>query len=79
LRLDDDIFSALATVAGGALDAAESRASATGIATAAADRILYDTSTGELYYDADGAAAAILFATLTGAPEITAADFLLVG
>jgi Ca2+-binding RTX toxin-like protein len=40
------------------------------------DRVLYDTSTGDLYYDADGSGAgtAQLIATLRGAPTIVAAD-----
>jgi Ca2+-binding RTX toxin-like protein len=41
------------------------------------DRIVYDTGTGELYYDADGsgAGASLVFGTLQGAPALTAADF----
>lgn len=44
------------------------------------DHLLYDTADGSLYYDADGAgaAAAVKFAVLTGAPELSAADFSLV-
>ena len=44
------------------------------------DRIIYDAATGNLFYDADGNAAgtAIQFATLTGAPGITANDFLVI-
>ena len=44
------------------------------------DRIVYNTTTGALYYDADGsgAAAAIQFATLRGHPAISAADFVVV-
>lgn len=40
------------------------------------DRIIYDSKTGKLYYDADGsgAATAIQFATLVGKPSITADD-----
>ncbi|NPD15564.1 calcium-binding protein [Xinfangfangia sp. D13-10-4-6] len=47
-------------------------------ATTAEHRILYDKPTGRLFYDADGAggAAAVHFATLSGAPTITASDFL---
>lgn len=45
------------------------------------DRIVYNSDTGKLYYDADGNGAnssAILFATLVGAPTLTNADFLIV-
>lgn len=44
------------------------------------DRIVYDTTTGALYYDADGSGsgAAIHFATLKGAPALTSADFVVV-
>ena len=43
----------------------------------ATDRIIYNTSTGDLYYDADGSAAryaAVLVAHLAGAPILLAAD-----
>jgi Ca2+-binding RTX toxin-like protein len=53
----------------------------TGIAaTQADDRIIYNTATGALLYDADGlgGTAGIQFATLTGLPVITAADFIVV-
>ena len=48
--------------------------------TAAADaddRILYDTATGRIFYDADGTGdqAAILFATVTPGTTLTSADF----
>jgi serralysin len=44
------------------------------------DRIIYDTVTGSLYYDADGSGSdvAVRFAVLTGSPELTAEDFLIV-
>ncbi len=45
------------------------------------DRVIYDTSTGELYYDADGIRGGydpVHFATLAGAPAIDAGDFLIV-
>ena len=40
-------------------------------------RIIYDQTTGNLYYDADGTGGgqAVLFATLQGAPVLTATDF----
>ncbi|WP_141703894.1 hypothetical protein [Methylobrevis pamukkalensis] len=44
------------------------------------DRILYNAANGRLSYDADGtgATAAIHFATLSGAPDISAGDFVIV-
>ncbi|MBI1731236.1 MAG: hypothetical protein HYR49_00515, partial [Gammaproteobacteria bacterium] len=45
------------------------------------DRIIYHTTTGELFYDRDGSGtkAAVLFATLEGAPTLDADDFFVVG
>ena len=77
IRLDNDVFRAFATeneaLAVGAFHIG-------GAAHDATDRIIYDDGTGNLYYDADGtgAAAAKLFATLAGAPAVTAADFFIV-
>ena len=45
------------------------------------DRIVYDTSTGKLYYDADGSKAgakALHIATLAGAPLLDHGDFAIV-
>ncbi|EBW1603785.1 calcium-binding protein, partial [Salmonella enterica subsp. enterica serovar Kottbus] len=55
-------------------------ASTTGLAHDASDRIIYETDTGRLYYDANGSAAGgrMMIATLTGAPTITHADFFIV-
>lgn len=49
-------------------------------ATTASEHIVYDTTAGMLYYDADGVggAASVAFATLTTAPTLTAADFSVV-
>ena len=73
--LDNTIFTALAE--GGLASNAFVLGTAAGDAD---DRILYDASTGALYYDADGsgAAAAVQFATLTGAPLIAAGDFAVI-
>ena len=49
--------------------------------TEADDRIIYNTATGALLYDWDGSgvfAIAIQFATLAGAPVISAADFVVI-
>jgi hypothetical protein len=63
------------------VDSGEFRASAGGQAADANDYLLYDTATGNLYYDADGngAGARIWFATLSGAAgTVDATDFTLV-
>jgi len=74
--LDDAIFTQLNSP--GALNL---NAFHTGAAAADAnDRIVYNSTTGQLYYDADGsgAGAAILFATLQGNPALTASDFMVI-
>jgi Ca2+-binding RTX toxin-like protein len=74
--LSDSIFTALAT---GTLAAAAFRANTTGLAGDSSDRIIYETDTGELYYDRDGtgAAAAVEFATITKGLALTNADFVI--
>lgn len=45
------------------------------------DRIIYNSATGALYYDADGSGTAfgnVRFATLIDRPTISAADFVVV-
>jgi Ca2+-binding RTX toxin-like protein len=46
----------------------------------ASDRLIYNTSTGDLYYDADGtgAKAAILVAHLTGNPVLIYSDIQII-
>ena len=55
-------------------------ASSTGTAHDANDRVLYNTSTAQLYYDADGngSGAAQLFATITNSPAIVATDIAVI-
>ena len=76
--LDDDVFTALAR---GSLSAAAFR-SGEGVRAAGdrSDRIIYNETNGNLYYDRDGTgdAAAKLFATLAGAPGIDETDFFVV-
>jgi Ca2+-binding RTX toxin-like protein len=45
------------------------------------DRVVYDTSSGRLYYDADGSGAtpALVMATLQGAPLLAATDITVWG
>ena len=54
--------------------------SSTGLAHDGDDRVLYNTSSGELWHDADGsgAGAAELVATLSGSPGVTATDILVI-
>ncbi|TMJ18332.1 MAG: hypothetical protein E6G92_00275 [Alphaproteobacteria bacterium] len=75
IALDDAVFAGLAT---GPLNA---NAFVVGAAAQDADdRIVYDQSTGALWFDADGngAGAAVQFATLLGNPPISASDFTVI-
>ena len=76
IALDDARFAGIGTP--GAFDAG---AFVTGAAAADSnDRIIYNSSTGQLFYDADGTGAgvALLFATLQGNPALTASDFAVI-
>lgn len=74
IRLDDAVFLGLTA---GALAATAFSASASGLATDALDRILYETGTGRLYFDedGDGVIQRKLFATVTANLGLTATDF----
>ena len=78
IQIDNAIFSALTAV--GALDPSAFK----DVAFApkdADDRIIYNSDTGALVYDADGSGTAfgnVRFATITGSPVLTAADFVVV-
>lgn len=79
--LDDDIFTALGITgnsAGVALTASKFQLGS--VANDAGDRIIYDQTSGKLYYDADGtgSASAIQFATLSTQPALAATDFLVI-
>jgi Ca2+-binding RTX toxin-like protein len=81
IALDDSPMTALG--AAGNFAAGDGRFWAAAGATAghdANDRVVYNTSTGNLYYDADGsgAGAAQLIATFTGNPAIAATDITVV-
>lgn len=80
--LDDDIFTTLGPVTQAISMATRKFYKAAGATTAhdADDRIIYNSTTGALYYDADGngsPSSAVQFAKLgtTTHPNITAADF----
>ena len=75
IALDNEIFTALAD---GALP---SSAFVTGTAAADADdRIIFDSATGSIFYDADGSGAgsALLVAIIPAGQPLTASDFLVV-
>ncbi len=78
IALDKDIFSSLTDE--GSLPSLSFLANATGIAGDDNDSIIYNTTSGALFYDADGSGsgAAVQFATLTSKPTIGANDFLVV-
>jgi len=76
IALDDAVF-------GGGLTPGALPAGAFVIGSAAVDgddRIIYNSATGQLFFDADGSGvgAAVHFATLQGAPALTAADFVVI-
>ena len=78
MRLDDARFTAIGALGSFALTHAPfvSRGGLTG-GQDADDRIVYNSTTGALYYDSDGssATAGLIFATLQGAPALAATDF----
>ncbi|HYJ52239.1 MAG TPA: hypothetical protein VEW04_03620, partial [Allosphingosinicella sp.] len=73
--LDDAVFTGLSL---GALNANAFVIGTT--AQDADDRIIYNSTTGALFFDADGngAGAAVQFATLDGHPIVTASDFTVI-
>jgi Ca2+-binding RTX toxin-like protein len=80
IQLENAIFAALTTTGTLAAEAFYSNAGAVA-AHDLTDRIIYDTSTGALYYDPDGNAVggvgAVQFATLTDSPDlVTRADIV---
>lgn len=78
IRLESAMFDAI--IGKGVLSASQFVASAAGTAQDLDDRILYQTGTGKLFYDINGSAVggSVHFATLTGAPAVTNADFVVI-
>ncbi|SLN37998.1 Bifunctional hemolysin/adenylate cyclase precursor [Roseovarius litorisediminis] len=77
IQLDSVVFTGLTA---GALDATQFHVNATGLAEDAAQRIIYDSATGSLYFDSDGNGVTdgIAFATLTTGLAIDENDFFIV-
>ena len=78
IELNNAVFTGLVV---GALAGTAFVANATGTATTLDQRIVYNTATGALSFDSNGsdAGGSTQFATLTGAPVMTAAEFNVVG
>jgi Ca2+-binding RTX toxin-like protein len=78
IRLENAIFTKI--VAAGALTSAQFYKSTTGVAHDKDDRIIYESDTGKLFYDADGngAGASVQFATLSTGLALTSADFYII-
>ncbi|WP_275787764.1 hypothetical protein [Pararhizobium gei] len=78
ISLAKSIFSQLST---GTLNSAAFWASTAGIAQNGSHRIIYDTDSGALFYDADGntsnGVAAVQFAKIAGGLALTNADFII--
>jgi trimeric autotransporter adhesin len=81
LRVDDAVFTTIGGL--GAFSAGDERfVAAPGARNGleADDRLMYDTTSGKLYYDADGSGsgAAAVVAVLQGAPGMTATDIVVI-
>ncbi|WP_210333448.1 calcium-binding protein [Rhizobium sp. ARZ01] len=78
IRLENGIFTALTKTGG--LAASAFLANTSGKAADAGDRIIYETDTGKLFYDADGTGkiAAVQFATLSKSLALTHGDFFII-
>lgn len=76
IQIDDAVFAGIGPT--GVLGATAFRAGTA--AGDANDRIVYDSATGRLWFDADGTGAgtAVLFATLTAGTALSAADFMII-
>ena len=80
VHLDDVAFTSIGATGNFSAGDARFEANSTGTATDTNDRVVYNTSTGSLYYDADGSGSgtAQLIATFTGSPAIVATDMVVV-
>jgi len=79
IGLDRDVFTAFATENGPIGAAAFYSGAGAAAGHDADDHVVYDTATGNLYYDPDGSGGtgATLFANLPGAPALDVGDFFI--
>jgi Ca2+-binding RTX toxin-like protein len=80
LQLDDAAFTAIGAMGNFAAADARFKANSSGTATDTNDRVVFNTSTGQLYYDADGSGsgAAALIATVQAGAAVAATDIVVV-
>jgi Ca2+-binding RTX toxin-like protein len=80
LHLDDAAFTAIGMTGDFAASDARFKANSSGTATDTNDRVVFNTSTGQLYYDADGSggAAAQLIATVQSGATVAATDIVVI-
>ena len=81
LHLDDAAFGAIGAMGNFATSDARFKMNSSGTATETNDRVVFNTSTGQLYYDADGSgsgAAAQLIATVQAGATVAAADIVVI-
>jgi Ca2+-binding RTX toxin-like protein len=78
LWLDDVVFTAIGADGRFGPEDARFKANSGGTATEADDRVIFNTSTGQLYYDADGsgAGAAQIIATVQSGATVAATDIV---
>ncbi len=81
LLLDASVMSALGATGNFVAGDARFKANSTGTATDASDRVIYNTSNGQVWYDADGngAGARQLIATLQSGATLVATDIVVEG
>ena len=80
LHLDDAAFTAIGAMGNFAAADARFKANSSGTATDTSDRVVFNTSTGQLYYDADGSGsvAAQLIATVQSGATVAATDIVVI-
>ncbi|MFB2553508.1 M10 family metallopeptidase C-terminal domain-containing protein [Ensifer soli] len=79
IALDDAVMAGIGFV-GGVLQVSAFAANVDGLARDVSDRIVYDTDSGRLFYDANGSLAGgrVQFAMLAASPALSHTDFLVV-